>query len=95
MIKVIYSQDSKKRGTQTTHRTLASAKRSIKCHRGKHVSLNRGRDRIHGYPKSWEVVCGDTVIADILQLPRGKREDYYPTYSILDGTKRKAQRRGL
>jgi hypothetical protein len=77
MIRLHFTMDSKRRGEQTLVRDLRQARKEIRCPRPVFTST-----KFYGYPKSWEVTCGDTVVADAHKLPKGKGEDYYPKYPM-------------
>jgi hypothetical protein len=77
MIRIRFTMDSKRAGEVEHVRTLAAAKRKIRCPRPKFTP-----EKIHGYANAWEVTCGDTVVADAMQLPPGARADYHPKYKV-------------
>lgn len=90
MIRIRFTMDSKRRGQQIEARTLNSAKRQIRCARGKKKTFTP--EKIHGYPKAWEVTCGDTVVADAMQLPPGARRDYFPRYQLSSKKSKRSRR---
>lgn len=75
MIRIRFAPDSKRRGQVVHARTLKSAKKEIRCSAPRFT-----KQKIHGYANAWEVTCGDTVVADAMQLPPGASSDYFPRY---------------
>lgn len=77
MIRIRYTMDSKRAGHVDHAPTLAAAKRLVRCKNPKFTP-----EELYGYPRAWEVTCGDTVVADAMELPDGVGLDYFPTYSM-------------
>lgn len=77
MIRVVFTMDSKRFGVVLHVHSLIEARRAIRCDRPVFTP-----ERVYGFPKAWEVTCGDTVVADAMRLPKGAGEDYCPRYSL-------------
>ena len=53
--------------------SIESAAAAVACRvdrrTGRNVKPQFDRSEMFGYPRAWEISCGETVIADALQLP--------------------------
>jgi len=89
--RVKFTPDSKRRGDQETAASLAKARAIVSKQCGERVVLEK--TRTYGYPRSWQTVCGDTVTADIFELPKGASDDFFPKYNLARKPKRKGRKR--
>lgn len=78
MVRLVFAPDSKRHGAVVHARNLATVLDAVKCS----VCIRIEPQKLHGYPRAWEVTCGDTVVADAMELPRGAGEDYFPRYKL-------------